>query len=274
MTTLSLSQQFAKEIRIQSLKMVVRAKASHIGSALSIADIVAVLYQSVLTYDNDKPNLSSRDRFILSKGHACVAVYAALALKKFFPEIELMGYGKNNSRLMNHISHKVPGVEFSTGSLGHGLPFGVGKAYFGQSTGKHWNTFVLLSDGELDEGSNWEALLFAGHHKLKNLKVIVDYNNLQSLASVTDTLELQPLDQKLKAFGWDVRTVNGHDHEELRESLTAETTRPLAVIAQTIKGKGVRFMENQVTWHYRTPSPDELSAALRELQSLSTPRHV
>lgn len=266
MTTLSLSQQFAKEIRIHSLKMVVRAKASHIGSALSIADIVAVLYQSVLTYDSTKPDLSHRDRFILSKGHACVAVYAALALKKFFPPTELVEYGQNNSRLMNHISHKVPGIEFSTGSLGHGLPFGVGKAYFGQSTGKHWKTFVLLSDGELDEGSNWEAFLFAGHHKLKNLKVIIDYNNLQSLASVTDTLELQPLDQKLKAFGWDVRLINGHDHAELQDSLTTKTTKPLAIIAKTIKGKGVCFMENQVAWHYRTPSSEELSSALRELR--------
>lgn len=160
------SQQFAKNVRELALKMVMRAKASHIGSALSIADIVAVLYSDVLRVDPAQPDMSSRDRFILSKGHACVAVYAALAEKGFFPAAELETYGQDHSNLMNHISHKVRGVEFSAGALGHGLPFGVGKALAAKRLKADWRVFVLLSDGELDEGSNWEAMMFASHHQL------------------------------------------------------------------------------------------------------------
>ena len=169
---------------------------------------------------------------------------------------------------MNHISHKVPGVEFSTGSLGHGLPFGVGKAFAAKRLGKAWKTFVLLSDGELNEGSNWEAMMFAAHHKLENLVTIIDYNKLQSLTTVEKTMRIEPLADKVIAFGWSVREVDGHKHTLLRKSLKKipfEPPKPSLLIAHTVKGKGVSFMENKVEWHYRAPSAEELEAALIEL---------
>jgi transketolase len=187
-----MTHELAREIKTLSLEMVTRAKASHIGSAFSIADIVAVLYGSVLNVDPLQPKLSTRDRFILSKGHACVAVYSALAARGFFPKEDLVTYGQDHSLLMNHISHKISGVEFSTGSLGHGLPFGVGKALAANKRGENWRTFVLMSDGELGEGSNWEAFMFAAHHQLSNLVAIIDYNKLQSLTSVDKTLRVEP----------------------------------------------------------------------------------
>lgn len=263
------SQQFAKNVRELALKMVMRAKASHIGSALSIADIVAVLYSDVLRVDPAQPDMSSRDRFILSKGHACVAVYAALAEKGFFPAAELETYGQDHSNLMNHISHKVRGVEFSAGALGHGLPFGVGKALAAKRLKADWRVFVLLSDGELDEGSNWEAMMFASHHQLDNLVAIIDYNKLQSLTTIANTLGLEPLVDKFIAFGWSVRDVDGHNHEQIKHALQEAPwtpNKPSVLIAHTIKGKGVSFMENRVEWHYRNPSPEQLSQALTELE--------
>jgi transketolase len=261
---------FAKQIRSLALHMVMRAKASHIGSALSIADILAVLYSSVLRVDPTQPRMPGRDRFILSKGHACVAVYAALAERGFFPVSELETYGLDHSNLMNHISHKVPGVEFSTGALGHGLPFGVGKALAAKRLCANWRTFVLLSDGEMDEGSNWEALMFAAHHKLDNLIAIIDYNKLQSLTTTQLTLGLEPLADKLRAFGWSVCEVDGHNLVELNKNLGAvpwDAGKPSLLIAHTVKGKGVSFMENQVAWHYRSPSTEQLAQALAELEA-------
>lgn len=262
----------ATRIRCRALEMVTRAKASHIGSALSIADIMAVLYGGVLRVDPAQPRWEARDRFILSKGHACVAVYAALAEAGFFPVAALDAYGADGSDLMNHISHKVPGVEFSTGALGHGLPFGVGKALAAKRQGAIWRTFVLLSDGELGEGSNWEAMMFASHHKLDNLVAIIDYNKLQSLTSVADTLALEPLADKFSAFGWAVREVNGHDHVALEQALSSTPWtpgKPSMLIAHTTKGKGVAFMENEVLWHYRNPSPEQLATAVAALEASS-----
>jgi transketolase len=252
--------------------MVQRARASHIGSALSICDIIAVLYANVLHITSLQPKWLLRDRFILSKGHACVAVYAALAECGFISRDALLTYGEDHSDLMNHISHKVPGAEFSTGSLGHGLPFGVGKALAAKRKREDWRTFVLMSDGELDEGSNWEALMFAAHHGLDNLVAIIDYNKLQSLTSVEKTLRLEPLGEKLRAFGWCVREVDGHDHAALQEALSTipwSTRQPSVLIAHTIKGKGVSFMENRVEWHYRSPNEEQLATALSELESQS-----
>jgi transketolase len=258
--------QLSKNIRAHSLQMVHRAKASHIASALSIVDILAVLYGQVMKYDPKEPNLKQRDRFILSKGHACVAVYATLAEMGFFSAAELLTYGVDHSNLMNHISHKIPGVEFSTGSLGHGLPFGVGKALAAKSMGEKWKTFVVMSDGEMDEGSNWEALMFATHHRLGNLIAIIDYNKLQSLDSIENTLGLEPLKDKLLAFGAEVLDLNGHDHSQLREAFNyPHPTKPLVIIANTIKGKGISFMENKVEWHYKNPNDQQLAAALQEL---------
>jgi len=259
---------FAGNIRVTALQMVTRAKASHIGGALSITDILAVLYGQVLHVQPDAPDLPTRDRFILSKGHCCVSVYAALALRDFIPVAELQTYAQNGSRLMSHISHKVPGVEFSTGSLGHGLPFGTGKALAAKKRGAAWRTFVLLSDGELDEGSNWEAIMFAAHHQLDNLVAIIDYNKLQSLGTNESTLRLEPLADKFGAFGWSVREIDGHDHAALQQALNSvpwEPGKPSMLIAHTTKGKGVSFMENKVEWHYKSPNAEQLAQAIAEI---------
>ena len=187
--------------------------------ALSISDIVAVLYSQILNHYPDAPSNPERDRLLLSKGHACTAMYAALAELGYFPKEELAQYGKNGSRLMNHISHYVPGVEFSAGALGHLLPVGAGKALFAKKQDKPWRTFVILSDGELNEGSNWEAIMFAAHHKLDNLVAIVDKNNLQSFTTTQETLNMDPLEDKFKSFGWDTCTINGHSHDAIEEVL-------------------------------------------------------
>jgi len=264
------SLDLAKEIRKKSLQMVVSSKASHIGSALSIADILSVLYFDIININKYKLNDPERDIFILSKGHACVSVYAVLGLLDFFPITDLDSYGKNDSNFMNHISHKVPGVEFSTGSLGHGLPFATGKALASKILNKKNKIFVIVGDGELDEGSNWEALLFASHHKLDNLIVIVDYNNLQSLTTVKDTLNLEPLKEKFESFGSLIIEVNGHDHFALnkvfREAIDI-VGKPVVIVANTIKGKGVSFMENKVKWHYSTPNDSELEIAINEINN-------
>jgi transketolase len=255
-------------MRTLALRMVHMAKASHIGSALSICDILAVLYGRIMHLDPDYPGWPERDRFILSKGHACVAVYAALAERGFIPHEALRTYGKDHSILMNHISHKVPGVEFSTGSLGHGLPFGVGKALAAKRREQSWRTFVQLSDGELDEGSNWEAVMFAAHHGLDNLVAIVDYNKLQSLTTVDKTLRIEPLMDKFVAFGCAVQELDGHDHDALYRSLSStpwKAGKPNVLIANTTKGKGVSFMEDSVAWHYKSPSSEQLEQALKEL---------
>jgi transketolase len=263
-------QELAGSIRQRAVEMVGRAKASHIGGALSMADLLAVLYGEVLRVRAEEPRWPERDRFILSKGHSCTALYAALALRGFFPEEELKTYGRDGARLMAHISHKVPGVEFSTGSLGHGLPFGCGKALAAKRLGQPWRVFVMLSDGELDEGSNWEAILFAPQHRLDNLTAIVDYNKIQSLGNVSEVLELGPLAEKFRSFRWAVREIDGHNHGEIRAALGAlpwEPGRPNCLIAHTVKGKGVSFMENKLLWHYRSPNAEQLQQALRELSA-------
>jgi transketolase len=264
------SIQLSKEVRKTALKMVVSSKASHIGSALSIVDILSVLYFDILRISKNDLKNSERDIFILSKGHACVSVYAVLGLLDFFPLSELDSYGENGSNFMNHISHKVPGVEFSTGSLGHGLPFATGKALASKIANKQNKIFVVLGDGELDEGSNWEALLFASHHRLDNLIAIIDYNKLQSLTTVKDTLNLEPLKDKFESFGSHVIIVDGHDHIALNKVINdaIETNgKPVVIIANTIKGKGVSYMENKVKWHYSTPNNAELEIAINEINN-------
>lgn len=263
------SIELARAVRAHALRMVHRAKASHIGSALSIADIVAVLYApegGVLRLRPAEPGWAGRDRFLLSKGHACVAVYAALAERGFFPVDELQSYGQDFARLMNHISHHVPGVEFSTGSLGHALGFGVGKALAARLRGENWATQVLVSDGELNEGSNWEALMFASHHGLDRLTAIVDVNGLQSLTTTALTQDLGDLRAKFEAFGASVVEVDGHDHTQLHQALRQPGRgKPQVVLARTVKGKGVSFMEHRVDWHYRSPNDAQLAQALAEL---------
>ncbi len=257
---------FALNIRKNSLRMVHRAKASHIASALSICDIIAVLYGKVMYFDIENDRSYKRDRFILSKGHACVAVYSALREINFISDADIHSFGDNFSLLMNHISHKVCGVEFSTGSLGHGLPFAVGKAVAAKINNLTWKVFVLLSDGEMDEGSNWEALIYSAHHKLDNLTIIIDYNKLQSLDTVANTLNLEPLTEKIESFGCCVLNIDGHNHDEIFNALsTVAIKKPKVIIAHTIKGKGVSFMENKVIWHYKNPNDVELELALKEL---------
>lgn len=271
MTSDTSTHDFARRIRELTVRMVSQSGSSHVGSALSIADAVAVLYTEILRVDPHDPDWPDRDRLILSKGHACSIIYAALAAKGFFPEEELNEYAQPGSRLLAHISHRVPGVEFSTGSLGHGLPFGVGKANAARLTAQTWHTYVILGDGEMDEGSNWEALLFAAHARLSNLTAIIDANNLQSLTTVDQTLGLEPLGDKLRAFGAEVVEGPGHDIAFLREALTpAEDSQrfergPRVVIARTLKGKGVSYMENSVAWHYKSPNEDQLAQALSEI---------
>jgi transketolase len=263
------TRALALRLRRHVVRMCNRGGSSHVGSCLSIADIVAVLFGDVLRLDADRPGWAERDRFILSKGHAGACIYAALAERGFFPLSDLDHHYRNGSRLSGHVSHKdVPGVEFSTGSLGHGLGVGVGMAMQLRRLGGSQRTFVLMSDGECDEGSVWEAALFAAQQRLGRMCAIVDFNKLQSLAPVSETLALEPFGAKWRSFGWRVLRIDGHDHRALRNALDAPSTsrgRPLCVIADTVKGKGVSFMENEVLWHYRVPAGDEFAAAMREL---------
>ncbi len=262
------TRQLAKAIRGHALRMVHHAQASHIGAGLSMADLLAVLYGSVLRVGADRPDSPDRDRFILSKGHAAAALYAVLAERGFFPLDWLGTYCDDGSRLAGHISHHVPGVDFSTGSLGHGLSIGCGVALAARRDDRPYRAFVLLGDGECDEGAVWEAALFAPHHRLDNLVAIVDHNKIQSFGAVKEVLDLAPLADKWRSFGWAVREIDGHDHDQIHDALQAlpfEPDRPSVIVAHTVKGKGVSFMENELAWHYKSPDDAQLAAALAEL---------
>ena len=259
----------ARRIRVQAARMVHRAKSSHLGSGFSMVDLLAVLYARILRVDARNPQWADRDRFVLSKGHACAPLYAVLAERGFFPKEWLEEFYLDGARLAGHATHVgVPGVEVSTGSLGHGLPIACGMALAGKRDGSGHRIFALLSDGECDEGSTWEAALFAGHHGLDNLVSIIDYNKIQSLGGVAEVLELEPFAAKWQAFGWSVREIDGHRVKEIEDTLKTvpfECGKPSCVIAHTVKGKGVSFMENQLLWHYRSPDAEEMAKALVEL---------
>jgi len=263
------SVQMARNMRINAVKMVSSGGSSHIGSALSCIDIVAVLYTNIMQYDINNPKAVNRDRFILSKGHAGVCVYTALAEVGFFPREKLSQHYQNGSCFSGHVSHKnIPGVELSTGSLGHGLPVGVGIALSAKLDARPNRIFVLIGDGELLEGSNWEAIFFAAHHKLDNLTLIIDRNKLQSIHSTEKTIALEPVSRKFEAFNWQTRILDGHNHLQLRSALSTKTEEsPSVIIANTIKGKGVSFMENRVEWHYKFPNQEQLEIALQELEA-------
>jgi transketolase len=247
----------SRDTRKKLLKISNSAKSSHLGSSLSIVDILVVLYKSIL-----KKNI-----FILSKGHACLALYCILQKFNYISRKVLQSYGKNNTILLSHVSHKVPGVEFSTGSLGHGLPYAVGRALAEKINKKNKKIYVLISDGELNEGTTWESLLFASFHKLDNLIIIIDYNKIQSLDYTKNILKLEPIDKKLISFGCKVIRINGHSFSQLYKSLSFNNkNKPLIIICDTIKGKGISFMENSILWHYKSPSNDELKKAIEELK--------
>lgn len=259
----------AKRVRRHVLHMTSRGGSSHVGAAFSMVDIIAVLYGRVLQHRPAEPRWTGRDRFVLSKGHAGAAVYATLAEVGYFLPEQLEQHYQNGSVFSGHVSHKgIPGVELSTGSLGHGLGVAAGMAKALQLAGSESRIIALLSDGECDEGSVWEAALFAQHHRLDRLLAIIDYNKIQSLARVEETLALEPFRQKWESFNWHVVEVDGHNHAALIETLSSpsQPNRPMVVIAHTTKGKGVSFMENTVLWHYRTARGDEFNSALSELE--------
>lgn len=266
------ARALAKQIRTHALRMTHAAKASHIGGCLSAADILAVLYSTVLRVDPQHPDWPERDRFILSKGHTAAALYGALAEKGFFPTTWLDEYCANGSRLAGHVTHDgVPGVDFSTGSLGHGLSLGCGCALAARADGSPRRAFVLLSDGECDEGSVWEAALFAGHHRLSGLIAIVDHNKVQSFGSVSEVLDLHPFAAKWQACRWAIDEVDGHDVDDLLVAFEAAMVRrdqPTVIVAHTIKGRGVGFMENELVWHYRNVDDEQLSQALAEVEAM------
>ena len=262
------SNELASFVRKNVIQMTHDGNSSHIGSCLSIVDILSVLYFNFLKTFPKDPTNKDRDWFILSKGHAGAAIYATLSGMGYFEKSFLKQHYQNGSIMSGHVSHKsIPGVEFSTGSLGHGLPVACGVAHGFKIDKKNNKVVCLLSDGECDEGSNWESILYAGHFCLDNLTVIVDYNKIQSLDSTENTMALEPFADKWKSFKWDVIECDGHNHEEILSALNSEAELPKVIIAHTTKGKGVSFMENQVLWHYRSPQGDEFESAIDEVQS-------
>lgn len=260
---------FAKETRKMVLRLVHEANASHVGGALSMADMLSVLYNNFLKVYPDQPHHPERDRFLLSKGHACTSLYAVLAQKGFYTEKELFAnYTKNGSWFTSHTNHHVPGVEISTGSLGHAFPVACGLALAAKRKGLLYKTVVMVSDGEMNEGSNWESVLFAPHHGLDNLVLMVDYNKIQSFGRVEDVLDLHPLADKFRAFRWHVEEIDGHNPGDIVNALSKfgnTNGKPLAIVAHTVKGKGVDFMEDQLLWHYKSPSKEQLDSALKQI---------
>ena len=259
-------EQRAKRVRNLVLDIIFEAKSSHIGSALSAVEILTALYfGNILRVDPQNPDWEDRDRFILSKGHACVALYIALALKGYFPLERLKEYGGNGTKIGDHNTlGALPGIETTNGSLGHGLSLGIGMALAAKKTSRPSRIFVLVGDGELQEGSNWEALMFAGFHKLDNLYLIVDNNNLETMGHTDNILSLSPLNKKIEDFGWEVTSIDGHSFTQLLGAF-GPVQKPLAIIANTIKGKGVPFMENDCIWHSKCPTNEEYTRAKIEL---------
>ncbi len=234
-----------------------------------MTDVLAVLYHDVMHYEAAQPLKADRDRLLLSKGHCCTALYAALGLKGFFDIAELETYGLNGSRFLTHITHHVPGVEISAGSLGHGLSIACGIALGAKRKGENFKTYCIVGDGEMDEGSNWEALMLAAHHKLDNLCLIIDYNKIQSLGATNEVLNLEPLHAKLEAFNWHVIEIDGHNHEQILDAFQriGREGKPTVIIAHTVKGKGVSFMENRLEWHYKSPNAEQYEQAVKEVNA-------
>ena len=260
--------QRSKELRRIVVDIIAVQRRGHLGPAMSTIDILRVLYDGFLKYRPDEPDWEERDRFILSKGHAAAALYAILAYKGVIDESLLQTYGKKGSLLEEHPSPQIPGVEAATGSLGHGLPIGTGMALSAKIMQKGFRVFVLMSDGECNEGTVWEAAMFAAKKQLGNLCGIVDFNKWQATGRSQDVLALEPLVDKWKSFGWIVHEIDGHDHGQVEKTLktvSEQQNLPTMIVAHTVKGKGISFMEDDNNWHYRTPTEEEVQQAKNEL---------
>lgn len=268
-----------KELKLKSihyrkkiLQYIVGANAGHTGGSLSCTDILNVLYNNVLNVSPQNFSSPDRDRYIQSKGHCVEALFVVLADKKFFPEEDLNALCKYQSHYIGHPTKKVKGVEQNTGALGHGLPISVGTAIAGKLDNKDYRVFTLLGDGELPEGSNWEAALSAAHYKLDNLCAVIDKNSLQITAATSDVMNTDPLNKKWEAFGWAVKEVNGNDIDALKDAFAAlpfEKGKPSVIIAHTIKGKGISFMENELKWHHGVPGKEQYAQAVQELDAVA-----
>ena len=266
---LSLIASRLRSLQIEMLHAIGLEYKGHPGPALSITDIITVLYFRVMRIDPQNPGWADRDRFILSKGHACPALYAALAEKGYFDKKHLATFRHAGSILQGHPDmKKTPGIDMTAGSLGHGLGAGVGMALSARIDGRHYITFVLAGDGEMQEGLIWESVMSAGHYRLSNLVLIIDRNRWQSCSAVDCTIDIEPLAEKLRSFAWEVKEVDGHDYDQLTEALASRhRTKPTAVIANTIKGKGVSFMEEDNSWHQRPITDEEYEKAMAELRA-------
>ena len=256
-------------LRRRILRLIVNAGAGHTGGGLSCLDILNVLYNRVLRVAPETFTDPRRDRYVQSKGHCVEALYVVLADRGFFPEADLDTVCRYQSHYVGHPTRKIPGIEMNTGALGHGLPICLGMALAAKMDAAPYRVFTLLGDGELAEGSNWEAAMAAGHHDLDNLTAIIDHNTLQITGPTREVMSNEPLDQKWRAFGWAVQSINGHDFAELTAALNqpAEPGKPTCIIANTVKGRGVSFMENVGKWHHRVPNETELNQALAELDA-------
>ena len=260
-------EDICKSIRRDVAKMMHKSYSSHIGGCYSVTEILVTLYFDILNIDPKNPRKDDRDILLLSKAHSSPALYAILSKKGFFPKENLDTYYQDGGKLPGHLDKEaVPGVEFSFGSLGHGLSVGVGMALANKRMNNPGRVFVILGDGECNEGSVWVAAMFAPHHNLSNLTVVIDYNKIQSFGATNEVINQEPIFDKWKSFGWKVLEINGHDHDELLDAFnSSHENLPKLIIANTVKGKGVSFMENSLDWHYKSPDDEQLKLALKEL---------
>ena len=261
-------EDICKSIRRDVAKMMHKAYSSHIGGCYSVTEILVALYFEILNIDPKNPKKDDRDILLLSKAHSSPALYAVLSKKGFFPKEILDTYYQDGGKLPGHLDKEaVPGIEFSFGSLGHGLSVGVGMALANKRMNNPGRVFVILGDGECNEGSVWEAAMFAPHHKLSNLTVVIDYNKIQSFGATNEVINQEPIFDKWKSFGWKVLEIDGHDHHALLDAFNSpHENLPKMIIAHTVKGKGVSFMENSLDWHYKSPNDEQLKLALKELE--------
>jgi len=261
-------KMIAKKIRSHILKMTLYSKSSHIGSALSIVEILVMLYFKILNLDPQNPLKNDRDKLILSKAHGSAALYAVLAEKGFFPLDYLDKYYIDDGILPGHLDKQsAPGIEYSTGSLGHGLSAGIGMAMANRQTSNAGKIFAIIGDGECNEGSIWEGVMFASHLKLDNITAIIDYNKIQSFGRTNEVINQEPIKDRWNSFGWEVYEIDGHNFEELLEAIIAPQQKPKVIIANTVKGKGISFMEDKLEWHYKSPNQEQYEQAIRELEN-------